>query len=324
MAIKKMTGRIAAVALSAAMLATYLPDDAEARRSGGGIGSRGTKTFQAPPATNTAPKATAPIQKSITQPGAAQSAGRNAAAPAAGAASQASRFGGWKGILLGGLFGAALASFLGPGALAGMLGFMLQALLVVGVVFLLIRLFRGSGGTPATATASASSAPMPPGRNPADILRRSSVGGGAAAATALPELEIKPADYDAFEQLLGEVQSAYGKSDVDALSTRLTPEMLSYFAGELDENAKKGHLNIVTDVQLIQGDLSEAWREDGGEYATVALRYSLKDATVEAASGRLVSGSRTEPVELTEVWTFVRPIRGTASQWELSAIQQAA
>jgi predicted lipid-binding transport protein (Tim44 family) len=53
------------------------------------------------------------------------------------------------------------------------------------------------------------------------------------------------------------------------------------------------------------------------------MRYTLKDATIETATGRVVEGSRDEPTELTEVWTFVRPVRGTPSQWELSAVQSA-
>src|SRR5690606_35647753 len=142
-------------------------------------------------------------------------------------------------------------------------------------------------------------------------------------ASASDEVQIGPADYDAFERLLGEVQMAYGRNDVEALSKLLTPEMLSYFAAELDDNAKNGLLNVVSDVKLEQGDLAEAWREAHLEYATVALRYTLIDATVETATGRVVEGSRTEPTELTEVWTFARPVGGSASQWELSAIQSA-
>ena len=45
------------------------------------------------------------------------------------------------------------------------------------------------------------------------------------------------------------------------------------------------------------------------------------DAMVDG-SGRVVSGSRTSPQEVTEIWTFRRPRGGDASQWELSAIQQ--
>ena len=316
---KRWAGRFCAVALGTAVVLATMPTDADARRGGGGFGSRGGKTFQTPPATNTAPKATAPINKSITQPGAPQAGANQAVRPGAtGAAQQASRFGGLRGLLMGGLFAAALAGIFGMGALAAVAGFLLQMLLVGGIIYLLFRLFRGGfGSKPAVATASAS--PTPPGRNPMDVLKRS----GSAGASTVDELKIGPADYDSFERLLGEVQMAYGRNDVDALSKLLTPEMLSYFAGELDDNAKNGRLNVVSDVQLIQGDLSEAWREEHLEYATVALRYSLVDATIETATGRVIEGSRDEPTELTEVWTFVRPIRGTPSQWELSAVQSS-
>lgn len=314
---KRWLGRFLMVGLGAAVLVATIPTDADARR-GGSFGSRGSKTFSTPPKTNTAPNAAAPVTKSTTQPGAQQTANQ-ATRPGVGAAQQASRFGGLRGILLGGLFAAALVGIFGTGALASVLGFMLQMLLVGGIIFLLFRLFRGGfGNKPAMATASAS--PAPAGRNPMDILKRT---GPATGGSAADELKIGPADYDAFERLLGEIQTAYGRNDIDALSSRLTPEMLSYFAGELDDNAKKGLLNVVSDVQLEQGDLAEAWREQHLEYATVALRYSLKDATIESATGRVVEGSRDEPTELTEVWTFSRPVRGTASQWELSAIQQA-
>ena len=317
---KRWVGRLSIVALGAAMLVATMPNDADARRGGGGFGSRGSKTFTAPPATNTAPKTTAPINKSITQPGAPQATANQATRPGVGAAQQASRFGGLRGLLLGGLFAAALAGIFGMGALASIAGFLLQILLVGGIIFLLVRLFRGGFGSNKPAMATASPGTGYTGRNPMDVLNRS----GSASGGAVDEVKIGPSDYDAFEHMLGEVQMAYGRNDVDALSKMLTPEMLSYFAGELDDNAKKGLLNVVSDVKLIQGDLSEAWREQQLEYATVALRYSLVDATVETATGRVVEGSKTEPTELTEVWTFVRPARGTASQWELSAVQSAS
>ncbi|MFN3743531.1 MAG: Tim44 domain-containing protein [Hyphomicrobiaceae bacterium] len=315
---KRWVGRLGVIALGAAVVLATMPSDADARRGGGSIGSRGAKTYQAPPTTNTAPNAAAPINKSITQPGAPTAGTSQAMRPGAAATPQASRFGGLRGLLMGGLFAAALAGIFGMGALASIAGFLLQMLLIGGIIYLLFRLFRGGvGARPAMATAGAQNSYA--GRSPMDVLNRSgSAGGGAVDA-----LEIGPADYDAFERMLGEVQMAYGRNDIDALSKLLTPEMLSYFAAELDENAKKGLLNVVSNVKLEQGDLAEAWREQHLEYATVAMRYALVDATIETASGRVVEGSRTEPTELTEVWTFVRPVRGTASQWEVSAIQSA-
>jgi hypothetical protein len=53
----------------------------------------------------------------------------------------------------------------------------------------------------------------------------------------------------------------------------VTPETLSYFSEDLAQNASRGVINRVSDVKLLNGDLSEAWREGGTDYATVAMRY---------------------------------------------------
>ena len=311
---KFVCGAVAALAVSALVVT-----DVQARAgSGGSSGSRGGRTFSAPPSTNTAPKATAPIEKSITQPGkATPGVGQTAGAATA---AQGSRFGGFggimKGMLLGGLMAAAIGGIFGVGALANVLGFLLQGLLIGGIVFLVYNFFRNRmGAKPAMATAavshSATEQPM--------YRQAAALGGGG-----VPALSVAPADFDAFERLLGDVQTAYGRGDLKALETRTTPEMLSYFAQELDRNAKQGVRNDLSGVKLLQGDLAEGWREGSSEYATVAMRYAINDATVEAATGRVVSGSRTQPQEVTEVWTFMRPLNGKSDQWELSAIQQAA
>ncbi|MEZ5850109.1 MAG: TIM44-like domain-containing protein [Hyphomicrobiaceae bacterium] len=304
---------LTAIGLFAAM--AFVITEAEARAGRGfSSGSRGSRTFQAPPSTNTAPRTTAPIQRSITQPGRPSAA----TTPTAGSAvKQPSRFGGaLKGLLLGGLFGAALAGIFGAGALANIVGFLLQMLVIGGIIYMVMAFFRGrAANKPAMAAASAS------GAQQADVdqnaYRAASADVGANVAPG-----VQQADYDAFERLLTDVQLAYGNNDLAALETRVTPEMLSYFAQELDENARQGVRNELSDVRLLQGDLAETWQEGRAEYATVAMRYALRDVTVEAASGRVVAGSRTRPQEVTEVWTFVRPVGGTADQWELSAIQQ--
>ena len=119
------------------------------------------------------------------------------------------------------------------------------------------------------------------------------------------------------KQLLGDVQTAYSAEDLSALRAKVTPEMLSYFSEQLSENASRGLVDRVTGVKLLQGDLSEAWREGGTDYATVAMRFALTDSMVERASGRTVDGG--QPGEVTELWTFMRARGGN---WLLSAIQQ--
>jgi predicted lipid-binding transport protein (Tim44 family) len=295
---------IVAALAAGSMLTT---DFADARSgSGGSFGSRGSRTFSTAPSTNTAPRAAQPIQKSITQPGAS-----------ANTATQASRWGGMRNLLLGGLIGAGLASLFGfGGGFAAVLGFLLQMLLIGGLVMLAINFFRSRSGTPAFAHAGAAGrGPDPRGQN---AYRASAAGLGGAT----PQLAIVGDDYNAFERLLKEVQLAYANADLKALETRATPEMLSHFARELDDNKRRGVSNDLSEPKLLQGDLAEAWREAGGEYATVDMRYELIDAYVDQRTGRVVEGSTTEPQQVTERWTFWRPVGAGSDKWELSAIQQ--
>lgn len=303
----------------AAGFAVVAADVADARLGGGrNFGSRGNKTYTAPPATNTAPKA-APIERSMTQKGAPSAT--QAAQPGAAAAAQTSRFGGWRGLLMGGLLAAGLASIFGFGALASVLGFLLQFALIAGVIYLVVMLFR-SRSQPALARATAQG----PDRTPLqrDALNRQSLASNGSAAASGAALTIGQDDLDTFERLLGEIQTAYGRADTDRLGDMMTPEMLSYFSQDLADDAKQGVRNEISGVKLLQGDVSEAWREDGSEYATLAMRFALIDATIDKATGRVVSGDRTRPTEATEIWTFRRDDRTRGDGWQLSAIQQAA
>lgn len=108
-----------------------------------------------------------------------------------------------------------------------------------------------------------------------------------------------------------------------ALRAMATPEMARHFDEELDANRRKGLVNRVTDVKLLQGDLSEAWREGADEYATVAMRFALNDVLEDRATGKPAPGSQ-GPTQATEVWTFRRRAGSGPQGWKLSAIQQAA
>jgi predicted lipid-binding transport protein (Tim44 family) len=298
-------------------------------RSGGSLGSRGSRTFEAPAATPTAPSMTAPIQRSQTTPSQIQ----RPTAPVPQTA-QPRRFGFGTGLfagllgagLLGALFGHGF--FGGLAGLASFFGLLLQIGLIVGLVWLAIRFFRRrSEPAPAMAGAYGRSALGGLG-GPAGLGASSGGGLGATGGPATPrtrgrsdEVGIGPQDYAAFERTLNDVQTAYGREDVAALWNLATPEMAGYFQEELNENARQNVVSRLSNVRLVQGDLAEAWREGGTEYATVAMRYSLLDATVDRTTGRVVDGDRDKPAEVTEVWTFRRDNGGP---WKVSAIQQPA
>jgi predicted lipid-binding transport protein (Tim44 family) len=97
--------------------------------------------------------------------------------------------------------------------------------------------------------------------------------------------------------------------------------MAGYYQEELNENARRGVRGTISDVKLLQGDLSEAWREGPTDYATVAMRYALTEQVVDRATGRPVPGEPNGASEATEVWTFRRDNGGP---WKVSAIQQVA
>ena len=302
------------IALAAITTAFVLIDADANARAGGGFsgGSRGVRTFSAPPATRTAPNKVAPIERTQTQPAAAGTIGQSAARP---------------GLFGGGLFGGLAAGFIGAGlfgllfghgflggmgGFASIIGLLLQVALVVIVARLLFSWWQRRN-TPALATAPGAAAPGAGGNAFAGF--GSMLGGNAPAGEPIT---IGKSDYDAFEQLLGDVQAAFSAEDSSALRAKVTPEMLSYFSEQLSANASRGLINQVTDVKLLLGDLAEAWREGDSEYATVAMRFALTDRMVERASGRTVEGGT--PGEVTELWTFMRARGG---DWLLSAIQQA-
>ncbi len=329
-------------------------DMAEARRAGGGssFGSRGTRTFAAPPTTNTAPGTATGINRSMTP-----NTQQNAASPANGAGAQAAQqrrpgmFGGMAGgllggLALGGLFGMMMGN--GFGGMAGFLGMLLQIALIAGLAMLAFRFFARRQQQAAGPAGNArdyrsggdgqqnNHAYQAPQQNQGgfQIPKIGSMGGGAAQAAQggysqaprqagpqTDEIGITGRDLSQFEKLLTEVQGAYAAEDYAKLRNLTTPEAMSYLAEELGENATNGVKNEVRDVTLLQGDLAEAWRENGQEYATVAMRYSSIDFLRDRNTGEVADGDPDAVTETVEVWTFVRR---PANDWKLSAIQSAA
>src|SRR5882757_1872377 len=266
--------RAFAIVLSLAVPLAMAISSADARIGGGSSsGSRGSRTFSAPPSTTTAPGTAQPMNRTFTQPG---SPGMGSAAAAGGAAKGGffNRPGLLGGLaagflgagLLGMLFGGGM--FSGLGGLSSIFGLILQ----IGLIIIVVRLAMSwwqRRHTPAAAYAGGpDTGPAPQQSN-----FRSGMGFGLGSGSA--PLEILPADYEAFERLLSEIQAAWSDEDIAKLNTLATPEMVSYFTKDLEQNKSQNDVNKVTDVKLLQGDLAEAWREGETDYASVAMRFSL-------------------------------------------------
>jgi predicted lipid-binding transport protein (Tim44 family) len=292
-----------------ALALALTPSLAEARAgssySGGassfsGMGSRGSRTFE----NNNA----APVTRSMTPANPSATSPLGGAAPAfAGGGSFFSRHPFLTG-LAGGFLGSML--FSGLGGFGHGLGFMLEILVIGFVIFFLVRLLFGRRFAPAGG-----------GAMPRSL--------GAAAAPAAVSFRgrdttVGDADLNAFQQIHAGVQEAWSRGDLGQMRRLMTPEMLSYFSEELTRNTSQGVQNIVSDVRLLKGDVSEAWDEGDLEYATAFMQWSAIDYIVrlDRSPGQpdyIASGNPQVPTEAEEVWTFVRRRDG---DWLLSAIQQ--
>ena len=303
----------------AALAMIMVPALVEAKPGGGSSsGSRGSRTYSAPPPTQTAPNTARPMERTATQPSGPQQAG----APARpGMPPQAQPQRSFMGALAGGLLmGGLIGMMFGGGLLGGIggfgavLGMLLQVALIGGLIWLAFRIFRRRQPAAAMAGPSAYARQMEPTPMPG--------GTASAGAYAAParDVQLTPQDYQAFERSLIEVNAAWSRRDLKGLRDFATPEMVGYFAQDYRDLDARGWRNETREVKLEGGDLSEAWHEDGLDYATVAMRFSLLDATFEEATGKLVEGSTTERQTSTEMWTFVRS--GPEERWLLSAIQQ--
>ena len=133
--------RAIAVVLSLAVPLAMAISSADARIGGGGSsGSRGSRTFSAPPSTTTAPGTAQPMNRTFTQPG---SPGMGA--PAAAGAAKGGFFNrpGLLGGLAAGFLGAGLLGMLfgggmfsGLGGLSSIFGLILQ----IGLILIVVKL----------------------------------------------------------------------------------------------------------------------------------------------------------------------------------------
>ena len=293
------------------------PALAEARAggsSGGGsssMGSRGLRTYEN---NNAQPlsRSVTPLPQTPARPGLSPSL----PSPAYGGGSFFQRHP-FLTDLAGGFLGSWLfghSGYAADGAVGGSgMGMLLELLIIGLLIYFAVRLFRGrafshgwSGGAPFSMPRSA----------------------GASAARAQRDrgrdINLSDADLSAFQSIHAAAQEAWSAGDLGHLRRLMTPEMLSYFSEELTRNASQGVQNIVSDVQLVKGELTESWEEGDLQYATAYMRWRALDYVIRL--GRppgdlesIVSGNPRAAVEAEEVWTFVRRRGG---DWLLSAIQQ--
>jgi hypothetical protein len=275
------------------MLAPALAE-ARAGSSFGGrpssVGSRGWRSYE----NNNA-------QPLRSQPG----HGFGANAPGYGAGSFAQHHPFLTGVA-GGLFGAWLFRH-------GVGGGLLRLLLLGLLIWFVVRLVRRVG-----------SPTGPPGPGVIPMPRSAGAAAVPAAAGGGRDINLSDDDLAAFQAIHAQVQDAWSAADPARLRNLMTPEMLRWFSGELSRNASRGVRNIVSGIKFLKGELTESWDEGDRQYATALMRWRALDyvVTLGRSPGEadfVAGGDPRVPVEVEEMWTFVRRPGGA---WLLSAIQQ--
>lgn len=310
------------------------------------MGSRGSRTYDrpiertvTPPPPSSAPQRPAVEQAPLSQPGTAQPMYNPGAvrqqpamgAPMAPVAQQPGFFqrNPMMAGVLGGLVGAGIGSMLfghspalaaasDAAPAASFLGTLLQLALIGGLAWLAFRMFRRRAQP--QAQPSVADADYQRAYDAAPERALPHVGGAVSQPRRVEkEFELSADDQNAFTQIIAGVQKAWSDGNPVALRQFVTPEVAGWMAEDQARDQSRGVRNVVEDVQLLKGDVTETWRDAELEYATAVITFSSKDYVISLADNRVVEGDAKTPVEATEAWTFVRSPGG---KWLLSAIEQ--
>lgn len=314
------------------MLALSMSAEAWAKAGkGSSMGSRGTRTYDRPMERSVTPPPATPAP-GVAQPGAQSqpmytpnAVRPNAATPAAAAPAMAAQPGFFQrnpimGGIMGGLIGAGIGSMLfgsnsamaaasGAAPMASMFGTLLQVALIGGLIWMGFRLFRRRA-QPAGADMAA------------PAYQRETMPGATGSSDSnrvAKEFEVSADDQNQFSRIIEGVQKAWSDGNPVALRQLVTPEVAGWIGEDLARDQANGVRNVVEDVTLLKGDISETWSENGMDYATAIITFSARDYMVRLSDNEVVEGDPRNPVETTEAWTFVR---GSGGTWVLSAIEQ--
>ena len=293
------------IAIIALALALGGAASVEAKKFGGGksVGAQRSTPAASPAAT---PTAGAPAAAATAAPAAAA-----AAAPKTGMAK-------WAGPLAGiaaGLGLGYLFSQMGGGA-GSMLMMVLLAALVIGGVFIAVRMFmRKQNPTMASPNGLASPNPSPFGApqqrvEPSAFSGSGAMGGAAAPVMAAATFGI-PADFDkagfeanAKSQFIA-LQVANDKGDLDAVRNFATDEFYNQIAKDVVAGNKDA-----THVDDLHAELIGIETERGQYWASVQFTGKMREDGMMLAS------------DFRETWNLTKPVDGSKG-WLLAGIQQA-
>lgn len=298
-------------------LAYVLELDADARVGGGrSFGSRGSRSFSAP-----------------KSPSAAPSSPSHQATPTPSSPTMSPKSGGFMrslaGGLIGGMIGGMLFRSLGFGGDWGAGGIGFFDIILIGLILYGIWWYIGKRRREATAPAGAAYF-----RDATAVGQQTSLdkplfgqqAQGSDIDTGLGHIRQMDPHFDEErfkDQCMDNffmIQGAWANRDLSAVRNLLTDEMSRIIQNDADELIKNRRINRLENIAVRVVEPIEAWQEAGNDFITVRFYANLLDYTIDETTGKVVSGSKTDPVKFEEFWTFTRPVGN--NPWQLSSINQ--
>ena len=294
--------------------------DANARVGGGSSsGSRGSRSYSSP-------RPSSPSQS--TQPSQASPASPT---PLPSSPPQSSFLRGLGGGILGGLIGGMLFSSLGFGANRGGLGgggiglfeILIFGALLFGVYWYFKRRRQEAAAKAYHQSSVEAVEPYQASYGPSHDQSR---GGDGDLSKGLGYVRQMDSSFDEkkFQDLCMDhffkIQGAWTNRDLSGINHLLTEEMFGIIQGDAEKLRAEKKVNRLENIAVRSVDLVEVWQESGQDFISVRFYANLLDYVEDETTGKVLSGSKTEPVKFEEYWTFTRPVGN--QPWKLSAIQQ--
>jgi len=211
-------------------------------------------------------------------------------------------FSGLLGALAGMAIFSALSHFFGPQFAVGVLG-ILGLLLLVGLVFFIIKLFRKKEEPVGAFNTNLNYQPYQYSYSPSQE---------GTMPYINEELILNLA-----KNIFYDIQKAWSNGDLSPVKNFLTDRMYQYLDQQLKELKAKGLRNIVENPKIENLEIVHVEEEGDNKVVIVRLDASAIDYTVDS-NGNILEGDKYNPVSFTEYWAFV----GKALNWKLDDIKQ--
>ena len=300
----------------------WLGMDSEVFARAGGGRSSGSRSYSSGGSTSRSASPTQPSPSPPAQPVPPASPGR-------------SLFSGLAGGMIGGLLGGMLFNslgFAGPGSGGGFgLSDIFLILIILGIIYFVVKRFR-SRQTMQMSMAGAGGAPYPysgPGPSPGPVLGLPPVGEDfrkGPAVDALRHIKAMDATFDEksfkdlAEDLFFKIQGGWTRRDLSGIRAFLSPQMYEVFKEQIDRLVADQEINRLENIAVREVEIVEAGQDRGEEYVTVRFYANLLDYTVHEKTGKVVTGSSSDPVKFVEYWTLSRNVG--EKTWVLGGITQ--